>query len=94
MFYIIQEQYVPSQAFWNKKFYYFYMNTNKFGERLKELREEEGLSRLGLAKRLNVSGRLISYWENGKRECSFDTLIQLADLLNTSIDYLLGRKEY
>ena len=70
------------------------MNTNKFGERLKELREEEGLSRLGLAKRLNVSVRLISYWENGKRECSFDTLIQLADLLNTSIDYLLGRKEY
>jgi transcriptional regulator with XRE-family HTH domain len=70
------------------------MNTNKFGERLKELREEEGLSRLGLAKRLNVSVRLISYWENGERECSFDALIQLADLLNTSIDYLLGRKEY
>ena len=70
------------------------MNINKFRNRLKELREEEGLSRAELAKKLNVSVRLISYWENGERECSFDMLIQLADLLNTTTDYLLGRIEY
>ena len=89
---IIQEQYVPSQAFWNKKFYYIYMNM--FAKRLGELRKEEGITRAELAKKLNVSVRLISYWENGERECSFDTLIQLADLLNTTTDYLLGRTEY
>lgn len=70
------------------------MNINKFRNRLKELREEEGFSRAELAKKLNVSVRLISYWENGERECSFDMLIQLADLLNTTTDYLLGRIEY
>ena len=86
------EQYVPSQVFWNKKFYYIYMNI--FGKRLNELRQEEKITRMELAKRLNVSVRLISYWENGERECSFDTLIQLADLLNTTTDYLLGRTEY
>ena len=89
---IIQEQYVPSQVFWNKKFYYIYMNI--FGKRLNELRQEEKITRAELAKKLNVSVRLISYWENGERECSFDTLIQLADLLNTTTDYLLGRIEY
>ena len=67
---------------------------NIFGKRLNELRQEEKLTRAELAKRLNVSVRLISYWEKGERECSFDTLIQLADLLNTTTDYLLGRTEY
>lgn len=67
---------------------------NIFGKRLNELRQEEKITRAELAKKLNVSVRLISYWENGERECSFDTLIQLADLLNTTTDYLLGRTEY
>lgn len=67
---------------------------NKFAERLKELRTEAGLSRAALAKKVNVSERLISYWENGKRECDFDMLILLADILSVSVDYLLGRKEF
>jgi len=67
---------------------------NNFFERLSELRIENGLSRLQLAEQLNVSVRLISYWENGQRECDFDMLIKIADLFSVSIDYLLGRKEY
>ncbi|MBQ8229095.1 MAG: helix-turn-helix transcriptional regulator [Clostridia bacterium] len=67
---------------------------NIFGKRLSELRQEEGITRADMAKRLNISVRLISYWENGERECSFDMLIKLADMLNTSTDYLLGRKDY
>ena len=67
---------------------------NIFGKRLSELRQEEGITRADMAKRLNISVRLISYWENGERECSFDMLIKLADMLNTSTDYLLGRKYY
>ena len=66
---------------------------NKFAERLKELRGETGLSRQQLAKMLNVSVRLLSYWENGKRECNFDMLIALSNVLNCSIDYLLGNSE-
>ena len=67
---------------------------NIFWKRLNEARQEEGITRTELAQRLNVSVRLISYWEKGERECSFDMLIKLADILNTSTDYLLGRKDY
>ena len=67
---------------------------NIFFERLSELRIEYNLSRAQLAEKLNVSVRLISYWENGQRECDFDMLIKIADLFSVSIDYLLGRKEY
>lgn len=64
---------------------------NKFGERLKELRELKGITRKQLSQDMFVSERLICYWENGKRECNFDTLIKLANYFNESIDYLLGR---
>lgn len=67
---------------------------NKFGENLKDLRTEYNISRAELAKKLNVSVRLVAYWENGQRECNFDTLISIADIFSTSIDYLLGRTDY
>lgn len=52
------------------------------------------MSRSELAKKLGVSTRLISYWENGQRECDFDMLIKISLLFNVSIDFLLGRAEY
>lgn len=67
---------------------------NKFSERVKELRIEKGLTRKQLAEQLFVSERLISFWENGQRECNFDMLIKIADIFNTSIDYLLGKSSY
>ena len=67
---------------------------NNFAEQLNALRIENDLSRSQLAEKLNVSVRLISYWENGERECDFDMLIKIADLFSVSIDYLLGRKDY
>ena len=65
-----------------------------FAEHLSSLRIESNLSRSQLAEKLNVSVRLISYWENGQRECDFDMLIKIADLFSVSVDYLLGRKDY
>lgn len=67
---------------------------NKFSDRLSELRKEKNLTRVQLADTLKVSVRLISYWENGKRECDFDMLIQIASLFSVSIDYLLGVSDY
>ena len=66
---------------------------SKFAERLKEIRVEKGLSRQELASKMFVSVRLVSYWENGQRECDFDTLIKLSNILGESIDYLLGRTD-
>ncbi|MBQ8908977.1 MAG: helix-turn-helix transcriptional regulator [Clostridia bacterium] len=67
---------------------------NKFNERLKELRLEKGFSRQQLADGLLVSVRLISFWENGQRECNFDMLIKIANLFDVTIDYLLGRTDF
>ena len=68
--------------------------TNKFAQRLYELRVENNVTRSQLALKLNVSVRLISYWENGKRECDFDMLIKISEFFSVSIDYLLGKSEY
>ena len=67
---------------------------NKFSGQLNSLRIENGLSRGQLAEKLNVSVRLVSYWENGQRECDFDMLIKIATIFSVSIDYLLGRTDY
>jgi len=67
---------------------------NKFGERLKELRLDSGISRAELAARLHMSKRMVAYWESGERECSFDTLIEIANLFGTTLDYLLGRTDF
>jgi len=67
---------------------------NKFAKQLKTLREENLLTRAQLAEKLNVSVRLISYWENGQRECDFNMLITIANFFATSVDYLLGREDY
>ena len=67
---------------------------NKFAERLKELRIDAGKSRAELAREVNVSERLISYWENGKRECDFEMLLRLANTFGTSVDYILGRTDF
>lgn len=67
---------------------------NKFNQRVRELRVEKNLSRKDLASTLFVSERLISYWENGKRECDFDMLLRLADFFGCSVDYLLGKTDF
>ncbi len=67
---------------------------NNFSKRLIETRTEKNLSRNELADKLNVTARLICYWENGERECSFDMLIKISEVLDVSIDYLLGKTEY
>lgn len=61
-----------------------------FGLRLKELREKKDLSQHQVATRLNVSKSTISGYENNTRYPSFEVLIQLALLYNTSSDFILG----
>ena len=67
---------------------------NLFSKRLAEVRCENKLTRGEFAKKINVSLRLVCYWENGERECSFDMLLKISEVLDVSIDYLLGKTEY
>lgn len=58
---------------------------------LKLLRKERGMRQKEAADSLGVAQALLSHYENGKRECGLDFLIQAADFYGVSADYLLGR---
>lgn len=57
--------------------------------RIAMLRKEKGLSQISLSLKLNVSQKMISAYENGKSEPSIATLMQMADIFNTSVDYII-----
>ena len=61
--------------------------------RLRELREEKGISQKELGKLFNVAQNTISNWENGTREPDTKTLVKLAELFECSVDYLVGRTD-
>ncbi|WMJ79041.1 MULTISPECIES: helix-turn-helix domain-containing protein [unclassified Sedimentibacter] len=64
-----------------------------FIERLKQLREAKNLTQLRLAMELNVSQETISGYEIGKAVPPAEMLVKLADTLDTSVDYILGRTD-
>ena len=61
--------------------------------RLKELRTAAGISQVKLALDLNTTQNTISRYETGVREAGYETLIQIADYFNVSVDYLLERTD-
>jgi len=65
--------------------------TDVFPERLRTAREKRGLTQAELAKRAGLQDSAISHFENGARKPSFDNLRRLADALDVTTDYLLGR---
>lgn len=64
-----------------------------FPERLRAAREYRGLNQGELATRAGMQPSAISHFETGTRKPSFDNLRILADALDVSTDYLLGRVE-
>lgn len=62
-------------------------------ERLRALRDEAGMTQVRLATELGVSQETISGYEIGKAVPPADMLVKLADRLNTSVDYILGRTD-
>lgn len=69
------------------------MSTELFGQRLKALREDKQLSQSELARMIDASPALVNLMESGQRKPSLATLRDLADQLDTSIDYLVGRAD-
>ena len=62
-----------------------------FPDRLRRAREYRGLSQGDLAKITELQPSAISHFETGARKPSFDNLRLLADKLDVTTDYLLGR---
>lgn len=65
-------------------------NYTKFGARLKELREEKGVSMIELARAIGVSDAAVCKWENGVAEPKLGYIIRLAEYFDCSIDYMSG----
>jgi transcriptional regulator with XRE-family HTH domain len=63
------------------------------GARLKELRQQAGLSLRELARQADVSPSLVSQIENGKSRPSVSTLYTFARLLNVPVDELFDAEE-
>lgn len=61
-----------------------------FGERFKKLRKKNKLTQDAAAKIFHVDKSAISKWENDKNGADSETLQQIANYFNVSIDYLLG----
>ena len=65
-----------------------------FGEILTSLREERGIYQKELAVILKVSVGTISNYENNIHFPDQESLIQLADYFDVTVDYMLGRTSY
>lgn len=64
-----------------------------FKERLKELRQQRGVSQAVLADRLGMSKSTIGAYETGDITPSLEALNALADFFNVDINYLLGKED-
>lgn len=66
------------------------MNKMTIGQKIKQLRENLGISQPELAKKIGVSKGTISFWENDINEPKASYIISLAKYFNVSADFLLG----
>lgn len=65
------------------------LNTN----RLKECREKIGISKQEAARRIGISQPAYLRYESGERKPSLQTTKEIAKVLNTSVDYLVGESD-
>ena len=63
---------------------------NSFGQRLKALRKEAGVSQSFVADHIGVSTQSVSNWECDNTMPDISQIVPLAALLSVSTDYLLG----
>ncbi len=64
----------------------------KYYEKMREIREDRGLTQADIAKVLNTTYQYYSTYESGKREMPLSRAIELADFYEVSLDFLVGRK--
>ena len=63
----------------------------KFGKILHAERLSQNLTAQQMADRIGVSLRAYRFYESCQREPTLETLVKIADVLNVTTDYLLGR---
>lgn len=64
-----------------------------FSEKLKLLRKNKGYTQEELAAQLNVSRIAVAKWEAGQTYPDIMNLIQISNMMNVSVDYLVKEQE-
>src|SRR5689334_15941834 len=67
--------------------------SSKFPERLRQARDLRGLNQSQLAEKSGLPPSAINHFEQARRSPSFDNLKRLANALDVSTDFLLGRTD-
>ena len=67
------------------------MEIYEIGQFIKTMRKAKKMTQKDLAIKLNKAESTIGLWEQGRRELDYDSLNEVANLFNVSVDYLLGR---
>lgn len=65
------------------------INSKKVGNQISILRKNKGLTQNELGERLNVTYQAVSKWERGETLPDVSLLVDLANILQTSVDYIL-----
>ena len=65
----------------------------EFKDNLKAFRKIKGYTRSELAGKLNVSNSIVTAYETGKRKPSYEVLESISDVLNVSVDELMGKSK-
>lgn len=61
--------------------------------RIRNLREDNDLNQQQIADMLYINRRTYAAYENGINSMTPETLCKIADIFNTSVDWLLGRTD-
>ena len=63
------------------------------GERIAQLRRNRGMSQAKLARLLGLSTSAVAMYEQGRRSPSVPIIIDLANILGVTVNYLMTGKE-
>ena len=63
-----------------------------FGENLKTLRKNKGITQEELAARLNIVRQTVSKWEKGQSVPDAEMLVKLAEVFEVPVSHLLGSR--
>ena len=64
-------------------------DSETFGSRVRRLREDTGLTHSELGSLMCVHGQAVRYWESNRSHPRFTEYGKLADVLHTTVGYLL-----
>ena len=65
----------------------------EFLECLKELRKKANFTQVEVAEKLGISQPAYASWERGAKKPTQENLVKIAQVLNVSVDYLVGNTE-